>query len=193
MKAKGVTAQDLTGDELTFLKHHNITLAEVIDVTGMIRVGQKRAMEASSARLSITGKRCNRGHRFKTRSGHCPVCDSKHLAFESRHSNTAYVYVCTSQPGLTKVGYADDPDDRLARLNREAHASRTNWKLVFAETYEKAGKVEFAAHAALAKQKADGHTYVKLDRDIESQEIFTCSAEQAIEAIRLAAKNQSGN
>jgi hypothetical protein len=78
-------------------------------------------------------------------------------------------------------------------LNREAHASRTNWKLVFSETYEKAGKIEFAAHATLANQKANGHIYVKVNRDIESQEIFTCSAEQAIEAVKLAAKRLSGN
>ena len=142
MKAKSVSEEDLNDREIEFIRHHKISIDEVIDVTGMIPIGQKRAMEARGARIAINGARCGNGHRFKTRSNHCPICEPKNLAFERRHSVTAYVYVCVSETNLVKVGFAKDVNDREGRLNREAYASCTNWRLMFSIKTEKAGQVE---------------------------------------------------
>ena len=187
MKAKSLNEKDLNSGEIEFLKRYNISIDEVIDVTGMVRVGQKRAMEAKNARIAINGGRCSKGHRFKTRSNHCPMCEPKNLAFERRHSETAHVYVCASETGFIKIGYAEDPNDREGRLNREAYASRTNWRLIFSIKTENAGKVEFDAHSYLASYKTV-ETYIKEGRVINPYEVFICSKDQAIEAVKRAAQ-----
>ncbi len=131
VKAKQITEQDLSAAEIAFIKQHGIFIEEIIDVGGMIPIGQKRAMEAKGARLCITKRSCGKGHRLETRSNHCPVCAPKNLAFEKRHSEKAFVYVCRSGTGLVKIGYAADPQERNSKLNREAFASCSNWQLVF--------------------------------------------------------------
>jgi hypothetical protein len=42
MKARSLTEKDLRADELVFIKQHRISISEVVDVTGMARIGQKR-------------------------------------------------------------------------------------------------------------------------------------------------------
>lgn len=188
MKAKNLTEKDLRADELAFIAHHKISIAEVIDVTGMIPIGQKRAMESATARLAITGRRCTSGHRLKTRSDRCPQCNPKHLAYERRHSETAYVYICASETGLLKIGYAKDIKDREGRLSRESYASCRNWRLIFSMKTEKAGKVEANAHSYLRSFRS-AETHIKEGREIDSHEVFRCSKEQAIEAVKLAAES----
>ena len=188
MKAKTLTERDLRTDELAFIKQHRILITEVIDVTGMISVGRKRAMEAHGARVAINGARCGNGHRLKTRSGHCAQCTPKYLAFERRFSTTAHVYVCVSGTGLVKIGYAKDPTDREGRLNREAYASCTNWRLVFSIPTKEAGRVEADAHASLSSCIV-AHRYMKEGREIDTYECFRCAPERAIEAVKAAAKN----
>lgn len=75
MKAKSLNEKDLNSGEIEFLKRYNISIDEVIDVTGMVRVGQKRAMEAKNARIAINGGRCSRG------------IASKHAAIIARCAN----------------------------------------------------------------------------------------------------------
>lgn len=186
MKAKKVTKGDLTAQEIEFLAHHKISIEEVINVEGMIKIGQKRAMEAVSARISIGGGICNYGHRLKTRSGHCPQCEPKNLAFEKRHSTTAFVYVCVSEKGFVKIGYAADPSDREGRLNRESYASCQRWRLVFKKQFENAGRVESNAHAFLANRRTI-QTYTKNGKKTETYEVFVCTVEDAIVAINRAA------
>lgn len=185
MKARHITEQDLSTTEIAFIKQHGISIDEILDVRGMIPIGQKRAMEAKSARLSITDRSCRKGHRFKTRSNHCPVCEPKNLAFEKRHNEKAFVYVCKSETGLVKIGYAADPQDRQSRLNRESFASCSRWQLVFKVETEKAGKVEALAQGKLA-QKRSAETYMKGDLEITTREVFVCSEEDAIAAVRRA-------
>jgi T5orf172 domain len=191
VKAKNISEKDLRSDELSFIQLHKISIDEIIDVTGMIRIGQKRAMEAKSARLSINGGGCAKGHRLKTRSNHCPQCDPKNLAFERRHSESAYVYVCESETGLMKIGYAKDPNDRAARLNRESYASCKNWRLIFSAKTENAGRIEFDTHSSLASSKTT-ETYIKEGREVETYEVFRCSREQAVEAVKRAVRLERG-
>ena len=116
MKAKKITEQQLSEDELAFIKKYGISIDQIIDVRGMIPIGQKRAMEAHEARLAINGGSCRMNHRLRTRSNHCPVCEPKNLAFEKRHSELAFVYICKSATGLIKIGFAKDPRDRESRF-----------------------------------------------------------------------------
>ncbi|MET4367022.1 putative GIY-YIG superfamily endonuclease [Bradyrhizobium sp. LB8.2] len=185
MKAKQIIEQDLSVAEIAFIKQHGISIKEIIDVGSMIPIGQKRAMEAKGARLCITNRSCSKGHRFKTRSNHCPVCEPKNLAFEKRHSEKAFVYVCRSGTGLVKIGYAADPQERKSRLNREAFASCSNWQLVFKIETEKAGKVEAVAQGKLMK-KSSAETYMKGEYQVTTREVFRCSEDEAIAAVRLA-------
>jgi T5orf172 domain len=186
MKAKKVTEQDLTDVELAFIKRHCISVEEIIDVRGMIPIGQKRAMEVHGARLGISHRSCTKNHRFKTRSNHCPICEPKNLAFERRHSETAFVYACKSETGLIKIGYAKDTQDRKSRLNREAFASCSAWRLIFSLHTEHAGKVEALAHGYLSSSRS-AETYGKGDQTITSREVFVCSEQDAVAAIKRAA------
>ena len=187
MKAKFLTENDLHASELRFIQLHDISINEVIDVTGMIPIGAKRAMEAKNARLAIGRGLCKKGHRLKTRSNHCPQCTPKNLAFEKRHSQTAHVYVCSSSTGLMKIGYAKDPSDRAARLNRESYASCNDWQLIFSMKLENAGSVEFRAQSYLSSFKAT-QIYTKSGHETYTYEVFKCSKEQAVEAVKRAAR-----
>lgn len=186
MKAKKISEHDLKPNELEFIRRYGISIDQILDVRGMIPIGQRRALEASGCRLGLTDRRCRTGqHRLKTRSGHCPMCSPKNLAFEKRHSETADVYVCSSQTGLVKVGCAADPKEREKRLNREKFASCRTWQLEFSVRTERAAKVEALAHKQLEKHLSY-EMYDKSGVSVTSREVFMCSTEQAVEAIQHA-------
>jgi len=189
MKATQVTESDLTSDELRFLRDQNICIEQVLHTKGMIKIGHKRALEAKGAKLGINGSTCVSGHRLRTRSDHCPQCRPANLAFEARHSTKAFVYVCQSETDLIKIGFSTDVNDRIRRHNRECHASCSNWKLLFSFETEKAGKVEAETHTALARYNFS-QAYEKGDGIVNSREVFSCSAEVAILAVRKALSNR---
>lgn len=187
MKAKSVTEDDLVSSEIEFLGHHGISIDEVIDVTGMARIGQKRAMEARNARVAFGDAHCRQGHRLKTRTGHCPVCEPKKLASERPHGAESSVYLCASDNGLIKIGYSVDPKERVSRLNREKFASCSSWRLVFALQADEAGEVERRAQGYLSPFNTR-ETYMKNGGKIATYEVFSCSIANAIDAVKRAAE-----
>lgn len=186
MKARQATSADLVPGELTFLSSQGLTVDDVLDVRGPFsQIGRKRAIEHHNKALGLTDVPCIRGHRLRTRSGHCVQCSPTALVYEKRHRQTAFVYVCQSETGLVKIGFASDVSDRAARLCREQYASCKRWKLVFSIKTNNAGKVESEAHSLLRVYRTS-KVYMKEGREVETYEAFVCSEDQAIAAVKTA-------
>ena len=86
---------------------------------------------------------------------------------------------------LTKVGSAKSAVERVRHLNVYQYGGGSDWQIEFYEATATAGRIEFAAHQLLSKHSASG-TYFKGGRDIECQEIFSCSVTVAVNAVRQA-------
>jgi hypothetical protein len=186
MKAKQAIPEDLLATELEFLSMQRLSVDDVLDVRGPFsQIGRKRALEHYKKSIGLTDVRCSRGHRLRTRAGHCVQCNPATLAYEKRHRQTAFVYVCQSETGLIKIGFSSEVSQRAASLSRDAYASCKNWRLVFQVSTRMAGKVETDAHRFLKIYKTS-EVYVKEGREVTTYEAFVCSVDQAITAVKTA-------
>lgn len=182
----------LTNEEKEFLKKHNLSPKDFYYAVGEpVTVYHDKAKKAGC--LFVINS-CQHGHRLKTRSGHCIVCNSKYLSFQKRESGAGIVYVAISGK-YCKVGVTDEKQkrnsesigDREYRLNMEGgYASRTGWRTIKYWPLEKnVGKVERDAHLILQKYKAE-EKYTYSGEKRKAQEIFECSIQTAIDAVKKA-------
>jgi hypothetical protein len=191
MKAKPVQSDELTAAELEFLARKCIPIAAVLNTQGMIPIGHRRALEHAGAILGINGKRCPYDHRLMSRSNRCVQCDEMHLVYESRHRMRAYVYVCVSESGFAKIGYADDVAGRASSLSRDRYGGVSDWRMVYSVQADNAGRVEAEAQKQLAFH-AVSLPYHKNGREQLTREVFQCTAEQAVAAVQTALATVGG-
>lgn len=182
----------LTEEEKAFLKKHNLSPLDFYDARGESRTVYHAKAKAAGCQYVINS--CQYGHRLKERSGHCIVCNPAYISFQKRESGGGIVYVAISGK-YCKVGVTDEKEksnkvslyDREYRLNSEGgYAGRTGWKTIKSWPIEKnVGKVERDAHNILYKYKAkEGYVYSGEKR--KAQEIFECSIQTAIDAVKKA-------
>lgn len=182
----------LTDKEKAFIKHHNISPTDIYDARGEItRVYHTKAKEQG---CHFVINSCQYGHRLKTRSGHCIECDPTRITFQRRDSGGGVVYVAVNGK-YTKVGMVDNKmnstkvalEKREYTLNSEGgYGGRSGWQHVKSWRLEKnAGKIEDEAHHLLQKYKAK-KSYVYSGGKREAQEIFECSIQEAIDAVKIA-------
>ncbi len=80
---------------------------------------------------------------MRTRSGHCPQCNTAYLRFSQRSNEGGFVYIAISQRGkLCKVGFTHAIEVREESLNRTYYANFDDWVIRFAIKSECAGKIE---------------------------------------------------
>ena len=177
----------LSPEQLRFLESQSIPLSRVFDATGMSRPAYQSAMGVLEAVVAFGASPCKaRSHTLRTRGGHCAQCNTHALAFVLRHDDPGQVYVAASkQSGLVKVGTSNDAQSRMNNLISYGYGGANDWRVFSHYACEKAGRVEFAAHKALAAHRTS-RTYVKTGSSVNCQELFTCSAETAAEAVQLA-------
>jgi hypothetical protein len=177
----------ITTAQKNFLKHHQIPLGRVFDASGMRPGDYKREMSALGKLVAIGVTPCSKaGHTMRTAAGHCAECRPANLAFHRRYDAPGEVYVARSKGvRLTKVGSAKSAVERVRHLNVYQYGGGSDWQIEFYEATATAGRIEFAAHQLLSKHSASG-TYFKGGRDIECQEIFSCSVTVAVNAVRQA-------
>ena len=183
----------LTKDEKEFISHHGIEPSDIFDGRGeIIRVYHAKAKE-KGCRYVIANP-CPYGHRLKDRHGHCLVCNPALISFTKRESDKGVVYIAYSGK-YTKVGMIENNinsknvalNKREYRLNSEGgYAGREGWQTVKSWQLERnAGKVEREAHKLLEKYKVEkGYIYSGELRN--AKEIFECSIQTAIEAVKKA-------
>lgn len=182
----------LTDEEKSFIKKHNLSPSDFYDARGEITKVYHDKAKALGCRFVIN--QCQHGHRLKTRSGHCIVCQPANIAFQNRHSSGGVVYVAVSGK-YTKVGMIDNKRNssmkllahREYQLNSEGgYAGRTGWTLIKSWKVEKdAGRIEHEAHRLLHKYHAEEY-YIYSGEIRDANEVFECSITTAIEAIKKA-------
>ena len=182
----------LTDEEKNFIKKHNLSPSDFYDARGETqKVYHEKAKKAGC--LFVINK-CIHGHRLKTRTGRCIVCNTVHIAFQKRHSNGGVIYVAVNGK-YTKVGLIDSRKDsskkqlahREYQLNSEGgYASRTGWELVKSwDVSQNAGRIESEAHHLLQQFQAEEY-YIYSGEVREAQEVFECSIATAIDAVKKA-------
>jgi hypothetical protein len=176
----------LTKTQIKFLDQHNIRMDQVFDATGLSQARYYESMKEGGFIVATGVSRCKKGsHSLKTRSGHCVMCNPANLAFQIRHEITGDLYVLySSSKRLIKVGVAGDADERVVSANKQAYGGIDDWKLKFSIRVNNAGQAEKIIHDALDEYKKPRY-FIKDSQHVLAQEIFSCSAKYAIEAIKI--------
>lgn len=169
---------NLTEEQSGFFNHHNIDLKLVFDATWTWLVWKelKEAMHNSDTIFAVWTNKCNNWHYIKTRSWHCPVCNTERIAHTLRNTKReAYVYVVASiKWELIKIGFTRDLDDRLFHLNKDSYWWFNDWSFLYYANYKNAWEVELELHSIL-KDYNFWLVYIHYGKKIRCYELFKCS------------------
>src|SRR5258708_6399168 len=135
--------QTFTLDELAFLNRHRIEPEDVHDGRYQSKSAWQREAK-ENGKILVLGSPCRaRGHRLRTRAGHCVQCDPKKIAYEARYSSPGYVYIGGSlSRRLVKIGTAVDLDQRERNLRFQLYGGLADWVILFHVRANEAGKIE---------------------------------------------------
>lgn len=175
---------ELTGDQLAFLTAQRIPGSQLFDASGMRKRDYAAAMDEVGAYFAYGVTPCAAwGHQLRTKAGHCIQCDTSKIAYATRHSKEATVYVAHSvDVGLVKVGLSSDLDDRLQKLRDYAYGGATDWTLKCWAFVKEAGRLEFAVQDRLSRFRVPGQ-YIRAGRVQGCYELFACDPLTAEEAL----------
>lgn len=176
-------------DQQKFLDHHKIPTSRVCDGTGLIGDALKKLMTDGDYLVAINTNPCNAaGHTMKLKAGHCAQCTSQNLGFRKNHYRPGNVYILHSKATqFIKIGSTGAPlDARVKKLNAVRYGKTSDWTLVDSQDFTEAGKVEFSMQKALREHRVTGN-YDGQSRDGECHELFNCTTQDALAALRTAA------
>jgi ssDNA-binding Zn-finger/Zn-ribbon topoisomerase 1 len=179
------TLVTLTSEELEFLKLYEIPLSRTFNASGMPKTKYALIMGDLDLWVAYGVTPCKeRGHKLRTRAGHCVMCSPKNVIYLSRHDLDSFVYVAYSKStGFSKVGIAQDPGVRLKSLKSHKYGAIDDWEILFSEHTKKAGHIEFL----IGRELNEYHLirpYVTGGEQHDCRELFQCSAEIAISATK---------
>ena len=118
---------------------------------------------------------CKNGHTLRTRSGHCPQCNTACLRFLQRSSEKGFVYIAAGLKGkICKVGFTSSVPTRAESLNRTSYANLQDWEILFAIQSDNAGKIEEAVKSTLY-QYADTLDYDHDGKLQSASELLRCN------------------
>ena len=179
-------------EQLRFFSSQNIPLSQVYDATGLPAKKWKQNMRELDMLVAIGVSPCEKsGHRVRTRAGHCAQCNTHALAFLKRFEEENYIYLAVSKgSGLLKIGVTGDLVDRESALNQSGYGEISDWKITDNRYCDNAGEVEHRAHCLLSEYRVS-RSYEKEGYLVDCQEIFNCSQNKAIYAIKKAIKLSS--
>lgn len=174
-------------EQVNFFIKYKIPQSKVLDATGMSNPKYQKIMDDLGFIAAIGVTPCQRSnHSLRDRHGHCLQCDVKPLAYAARFYAEASIYIAYSGTNkLVKIGLAGIAKDRVLSLNSYRYGGTTDWVLFRQWKCENVGRVENDAHKILEDFQVDG-TYLKNGSNILCQELFSCTTDQAIEAVTRA-------
>ncbi|RWK79068.1 MAG: hypothetical protein EOR51_22565 [Mesorhizobium sp.] len=133
----------LTKDEIEFLRTQGLTAADVYDGRIQTSAGWKAGVRASGKTVVLGSPCTSKGHRLRTRSGHCAQCDTAKLGYQRRHNTAGYIYIAGSRSAkLIKVGTCVDIDQRVRNLKNQAYGNTSDWVMLFTAHVDAGGKTE---------------------------------------------------
>lgn len=165
----------LTKDEKKFLAHHKIPDSALFDASGMGKTTYRAHMKALEKTVALNTTPCKKkGHRMRTRAGHCMQCNVAAHAYLTRHINTGQVYIAGSKTGsFIKIGTSKDFHHREASLNAFGYGGVADWEIIYCVAVSSAGAVEFEIQQNIA-QFAHHAQFYKDYHDVNCLELFKC-------------------
>jgi T5orf172 domain len=174
----------LTESEILFLGRHGLTPDDVFDGRYLSRDDARwRAKELG--KTLVLGSPCRaKGHRLRTRPGHCAQCDPKKIAYQQRFSAPAFVYIAGSLTGrVVKIGSCIDVPQREHQMQAESYGGYCDWKVLFhTVSIPEAGRIEHNARSSLHSYRINGPYYKDGSRQI-ADELLKCSFGEALRAL----------
>ena len=180
----------LTKSQKEFIEHHGIDEEQVFDASRYKQSTYRSIMKDEGFIVAFGVTKCSQGHdSLRTRSGHCVMCNPASLSFQKRHKSEGDLYVMLSpKTKLVKVGVAESAKERLISLNKQAYGDIKDWKLVHVVRVTNAGYAEEVIHGRLQFHAVERYFY-KGGEMVLSKEIFSCSAQDAINEINSLIKS----
>lgn len=182
----------LKESEVSFLESHGYSRDDVFDGRGLSQDERKRRAKAEKKEIVLSSIKCReKGHRLRTRHGHCFECKPVAKVFERRYSDEAYVYIAGSMSKkLIKIGQTKNIHDRESSLNvsstlNEGYAGATDWRILAFVYLNDSGRMEQEVGSLLRRYSSE-NTYVREGRDQESYEVYSCPFSVARDALQQA-------
>jgi hypothetical protein len=179
-----VSKDILTETELWFLGSVRLGPEDVFDGRRMPQWRWRQRAKEEGKTLALGSGCKNRGHRLRTRGGHCVQCDPKKLAYQDRFTAEQYVYVAGSRSAeLIKVGTCVDRGQREHQLRAERYGGVGDWELIYSIKVRNAGEIEHQTRARLAKYSVPARPYWKDNLQQYATELLHCSFSRARRAL----------
>ncbi len=135
-------------DEREYCLRHGIPLDRLFDASGYTRASYKEIMGVEEKWAAYGVRACLNGHVLRNRHGSCLKCDPQTVAHMLRTKLPGYLYVAVeSRFEFMKLGFSQDPANRIRIANYEAWGGYRDWRLIAQGRSIKAGKLEAELHA----------------------------------------------
>lgn len=173
----------LTLEQKLFLKSQGLSEKDCFNAQGMTQSEYYPIMKRRNKLIAYNTPPCKNGHTLRTRSGHCPQCNTAVLRFIQRSSEKGYVYIAASLKGkISKVGFTSSVQTRAESLNRTSYANLQDWEILFAIQSDKAGKIEEKVKSTLS-QYTDTVDYEHDGKLQSASELLRCNYQKIREII----------
>ncbi len=160
----------LTPEQLQFLRRHNIPIAKVFDASGYSQPEWREQISLHELVVAINVSPCKKGaaqnaHEWRT----LRPMQTREFRLPRRYRQEAYVYILGSKrQQILKVGYSESPHSRAEHLSVLRYGAATDWKLLFYVRCKRAGTIE---HSLLSKHR-DASVFGEYWKDRRYQECF---------------------
>lgn len=176
-----------TQSEIDFLSAHNVEMDRVKITPGCNTVLIRRILANTDYIIAAGGVSCkfNSNHRLRTSGGHCAQCKPAGIEFCRRWKTPGEIYIAHSDfLKLIKVGIAlGGIQNRESTLNETGYGGAVDWKVIKKFNSNKIGELEKQVHSSLMRFRVD-IPFQKNGAQVIAKEIFRCSADTAVNAIR---------
>lgn len=176
---------ELSEIEKEFLKSHNVQPEQVFNAKGITKSEYRIQMKKNGQIVAFNTTPCNMaGHKLRTRSGHCVMCNSAPLGFQKRNDLPGYVYVAGSKSGqMIKIGFSNNYGNREYLLNIQKYGGFNDWKIILVLYSENGGELELQIQSKL-KKYSTSREYFHDNHYQKGTELFCCSILKVIEVIK---------
>ena len=175
---------DLTKEELSFLKHHGFSDADVFDGRPYRTKDWQKLASQNGKEVIIRSTPCKKaGHRLMNSDNHCVQCAPANFEFRARHTRNGYVYILGSlKTKMLKIGFSTDLNTRHDMIERLSYGGANDWEQLFYVKFENGGSVESNAQSELYNWSVT-KGYFKDGKTQDAKELFNCSFSKALSTI----------
>lgn len=178
----------LSPDEVSFLVQRGCSEEDVYDGRGQAKERRAAAAKEAGKHLVLAGVigrgDCRRkGHRLRTRAGHCIQCNPLNIVYQKREDTPGYVYIAGSLSGrVIKIGTTGDLNQRENRMRAEGYGGSKDWIILASVYVSKGGEFERAASSRVKGNRVY-RTYFKDGIEQGAVELHLCSFSEALRAM----------